>query len=104
MPWHEGKLVRFPRKADPRTAPRGALLQRPAGLDIEVTPLAFAGKSMPESQRMVYGAIAHLMNGDLPDHVTVPPVPGLPSSGLPNADRSQNFNFRTVYLTGKTAS
>jgi stress-induced morphogen len=33
---------------------------------IEVTSPAFAGKSMLESQRMVYGAIAHLMKGELP--------------------------------------
>jgi stress-induced morphogen len=32
---------------------------------IEVTSPAFAGRSMLESQRMVYGAIAHLMKGDL---------------------------------------
>ena len=32
--------------------------------NIEVTSPAFAGKSMLESQRMVYGAIAHLMKGD----------------------------------------
>jgi stress-induced morphogen len=31
---------------------------------IEVTSAAFVGKSMLESQRMVYGAIAHLMKGD----------------------------------------
>ena len=31
---------------------------------IDVTSAAFAGKSMLESQRMVYGAIAHLMKGD----------------------------------------
>jgi acid stress-induced BolA-like protein IbaG/YrbA len=33
---------------------------------IEVTAAAFAGKGMLESQRMVYGAIAHLMKGDAP--------------------------------------
>ncbi len=33
---------------------------------IEVTAAAFLGKSMLESQRMVYGAIAHLMKGDAP--------------------------------------
>jgi acid stress-induced BolA-like protein IbaG/YrbA len=33
---------------------------------IEVMSPAFAGKSMLESQRMVYGAIAHLMKGDAP--------------------------------------
>ena len=31
---------------------------------IEVTSRAFDGKSLLESQRMVYGAIAHLMQGD----------------------------------------
>ena len=32
---------------------------------IEVTSPAFAGKSSLESQRLVYGAIAHLMKGDM---------------------------------------
>ena len=32
---------------------------------IEVVSPAFAGLSMLESQRLVYGAIAHLMQGDL---------------------------------------
>ena len=31
---------------------------------IEVTSAAFAGKSMLESQRLVYSAIAHLMKGE----------------------------------------
>jgi acid stress-induced BolA-like protein IbaG/YrbA len=31
---------------------------------IEVTSEVFEGKSMLESQRLVYGAIAHLMKGD----------------------------------------
>jgi stress-induced morphogen len=31
---------------------------------IEVISPAFSGKSMLESQRLVYGAIAHLMKGD----------------------------------------
>jgi acid stress-induced BolA-like protein IbaG/YrbA len=31
---------------------------------IEVASAAFSGKSMLESQRMVYGAIAHLMKGE----------------------------------------
>jgi acid stress-induced BolA-like protein IbaG/YrbA len=30
-----------------------------------VTSAAFAGKSMLESQRLVYAAIAHLMKGDM---------------------------------------
>lgn len=32
--------------------------------NIVVTSPVFAGKSMLESQRLVYGAIAHLMQGD----------------------------------------
>jgi acid stress-induced BolA-like protein IbaG/YrbA len=32
---------------------------------IVATSPAFAGKSMVESQRMVYSAIAHLMQGDM---------------------------------------
>lgn len=31
---------------------------------IEVVSPVFSGKSMVESQRLVYGAIAHLMKGD----------------------------------------
>ena len=31
---------------------------------IDLVSAAFAGKSMLESQRLVYGAIAHLMAGD----------------------------------------
>ncbi len=31
---------------------------------IVVTSAAFTGKNMLESQRLVYGAIAHLMSGD----------------------------------------
>ncbi|HEY2407085.1 MAG TPA: BolA family protein [Polyangiaceae bacterium] len=33
---------------------------------IEVTSPVFSGKSMLESQRLVYSAIAHLMKGDAP--------------------------------------
>ena len=33
---------------------------------IVVESPVFAGKSMLESQRLVYGAIAHLMKGDAP--------------------------------------
>ncbi len=32
---------------------------------IEVTSSVFAGKNRVESQRLVYGAIAHLMKGDM---------------------------------------
>jgi acid stress-induced BolA-like protein IbaG/YrbA len=55
---------------------REAILEKIAGAQIEVTAgsaghytivvtsAVFAGKSMLESQRLVYGAIAHLMKGD----------------------------------------
>ena len=33
---------------------------------IQVVSTVFAGKSTLESHRLVYGAIAHLMNGDAP--------------------------------------
>ena len=32
---------------------------------IEVTSAVFAGKTRVDSQRLVYGAIAHMMKGDL---------------------------------------
>jgi stress-induced morphogen len=54
-----------------------AILERIEGADVTVTPGSggghytievvspvFTGKSMLESQRLVYGAIAHLMKGD----------------------------------------
>ena len=54
---------------------RQAILQKIEGADVAVegggghytivvVSTAFAGKSMLESQRLVYGAIAHLMAGD----------------------------------------
>ncbi len=55
---------------------KAAILEKIPGADIVVAPgsgghytievvsPAFAGKSMLESQRLVYGAIAHLMKGD----------------------------------------
>ena len=47
---------------------------------IEVTSAVFAGKTRVDSQRLVYGAIAHLMNGDLaPVHAIVAYAPA-PSS------------------------
>ena len=53
-----------------------AILERIEGADVTVTPGSggyytievvspvFTGKSMLESQRLVYGAIAHLMKGE----------------------------------------
>ncbi len=58
------------------SAIKGAILEKIPGADvkvesgsqghyaIEVAHEVFAGKSMLESQRLVYGAIAHLMKGD----------------------------------------
>ena len=55
---------------------RSAILEKVPGADVEVTPGSgghftigvvspvFEGKSMLESQRLVLGAIAHLMKGD----------------------------------------
>ena len=40
---------------------------------IEVTSAVFAGKNRVDSQRLVYGAIAHLMKGDMA------PVPAVDS-------------------------
>ncbi|HEY8076306.1 MAG TPA: BolA family protein [Labilithrix sp.] len=58
------------------TAIKAAILEKIPGADVVVAPgsgghytievvsPAFAGKSMLESQRLVYGAIAHLMKGE----------------------------------------
>jgi stress-induced morphogen len=58
------------------TAIKAAILDKIPGADVVVAPgsgghytievvsPAFAGKSMLESQRLVYGAIAHLMKGE----------------------------------------
>ncbi len=54
---------------------RDAIVGKVAGAEVEVSgggghytiavvSSAFAGKSMLENQRLVYGAIAHLMKGD----------------------------------------
>ncbi len=46
---------------------------------IDVTSPVFAGKNKVESQRLVYGAIAHLMKGDLaPVHAVDSLVTRLP--------------------------
>jgi stress-induced morphogen len=58
------------------SAIKTAILEKIAGANVVVTPGSgghftievvspvFEGKSMLESQRLVYGAIAHLMKGD----------------------------------------
>ena len=62
--------------SDTKEAIRSAILVKFPGADvvvdagsgghftIQVVSSAFAGKNMVESQRLVYGAIAHLMKGD----------------------------------------
>ena len=63
-------------KGDVLGAIRAAILSRVEGADVQVTgggghysisvvSSAFAGKSPVDSQRLVYGAIAHLMKGDM---------------------------------------
>lgn len=48
---------------------------------IDVTSPVFAGKNKVESQRLVYGAIAHLMKGDLaPVHAVDSLVTRVPQS------------------------
>ena len=54
--------------AIPSNGPSPILAQVTGGgghFSIEVVSPVFAGKSMLESQRLVYAAIAHLMKGDL---------------------------------------
>lgn len=64
----QGSVVDALREAIEREIP-GAQASVTGGgghFSIEVVSAAFAGKGMLESQRLVYGAIAHLMKGDAP--------------------------------------
>jgi acid stress-induced BolA-like protein IbaG/YrbA len=64
----QGSVVDALREAIEREIP-GAQANVTGGgghFSIEVVSPAFAGKGMLESQRLVYGAIAHLMKGDAP--------------------------------------
>jgi acid stress-induced BolA-like protein IbaG/YrbA len=60
---------------DPKEAIRSAILEKIPGaqvvvdgggghFSVQVVSPVFSGKNMVESQRLVYGAIAHLMKGD----------------------------------------
>ena len=62
----QGSVVEALREAIEQTIPNSRAEVSGGGghFTIEVTSPAFAGKSMLESQRMVYGAIAHLMKGE----------------------------------------
>ena len=63
----QGSVVDALREAIERQIPdsRAEVSGSGGHFTIDVTAAAFAGKSMLESQRLVYGAIAHLMKGEL---------------------------------------
>jgi len=63
----QGSVVDALREAIERQIPNSQAEVSGGGghFSIEVTSPAFAGKSMLESQRLVYGAITHLMKGDM---------------------------------------
>ncbi len=62
----QGSVIDALREAIERQLPNSQAEVNGGGghFSIEVTSPAFAGKSTLESQRLVYGAIAHLMKGD----------------------------------------
>jgi acid stress-induced BolA-like protein IbaG/YrbA len=64
----QGSVIEALREAIERQIPNSRAEVTGGGghFTIEVTSSAFAGMGMLESQRMVYGAIAHLMKGDAP--------------------------------------
>lgn len=63
----KGDVVAALREAIEREIPGAQAAVSGGGghFSIEVTASAFKGLGMLESQRLVYGAIAHLMKGDL---------------------------------------
>jgi len=62
----QGSVIDALREAIERQIPNSQAEVNGGGghFSIEVASPAFAGKSMLESQRLVYGAIAHLMKGN----------------------------------------
>ena len=64
----QGSVIDALREAIERQVPNSRAEVNGGGghFSIEVTSAAFGGKSPLESQRMVYGAIAHLMKGEAP--------------------------------------
>jgi stress-induced morphogen len=64
----QGSVIDALREAIEQHIPNSRAVVNGGGghFSIEVTSPAFAGSSMLESQRLVYGAIAHLMQGDAP--------------------------------------
>jgi len=65
---YQGSVIDALREAIEQQIPdsRAAVNGGGGHFSIEVTSPAFAGSSMLESQQLVYGAIAHLMQGDAP--------------------------------------
>jgi stress-induced morphogen len=63
----QGSVIDALREAIEKQVPNSSAAVSGGGghFTIEVTSPVFAGKSMLESQRLVYSAIAHLMSGDL---------------------------------------
>jgi acid stress-induced BolA-like protein IbaG/YrbA len=62
----EGSVIDALRSAIEQKIPQAQAVVNGGGghFTIEVVSPVFAGKSMLESQKLVYGAIAHLMKGD----------------------------------------
>ena len=62
----QGSIIEALREAIERQVPNSCAEVKGGDghFEIEVTSPAFAGKNMLDSQRIVYGAIAHLMKGD----------------------------------------
>ncbi len=62
----QGSVIDALREAIERQIPdsRAEVIGGGGHFNIEVTSPVFAGKGMLDSQRLVYGAIAHLMKGD----------------------------------------
>jgi len=65
---YKGSVIDALREAIEQQIPHSRAAVNGGGghFSIEVTSPAFAGCSMLQSQRLVYGAIAHLMQGDAP--------------------------------------
>ncbi len=65
---YQGSVVDALREAIEQQIPNSRAAVNGGGghFSIEVTSPAFAGRSMLDSQRLVYSAITHLMQGDAP--------------------------------------
>jgi acid stress-induced BolA-like protein IbaG/YrbA len=65
---YQGSVIDALREAIEQQIPNSQAAVNGGGghFSIEVTSPVFAGRSMLDSQRLVYSAIAHLMQGDAP--------------------------------------